>query len=65
MRRLLVLGGGTAGTMVVNRLRRQLPRDVWDITVIDWSQQHHYQPGYLFLPFGMTTPARVRQSRRR
>jgi sulfide:quinone oxidoreductase len=52
MRRLLVLGGGTAGTMVVNRLRRQLPRDVWDITVIDRSEHHHYQPGYLFLPFG-------------
>src|SRR6188768_650817 len=52
MRRLLVLGAGTAGTMVVNKLRRRLPTATWDITVVDQSERHYYQPGYLFLPFG-------------
>lgn len=52
MRRLLVLGAGTAGTMVVNKLRRRLPRDEWEITVVEPSRRHFYQPGFLFLPFG-------------
>jgi len=51
MNHLLVLGGGTAGTMVVNRLRPLLPRDEWSITVVDPRGEHHYQPGYLFIPF--------------
>jgi sulfide:quinone oxidoreductase len=52
MRRLLVLGAGTAGTMVVNKLRRRLSRADWQITVIDQNDAHAYQPGFLFLPFG-------------
>lgn len=52
MRKLLVLGGGAAGTMVVNRLSRKLPTDEWQITVVDKDGDHHYQPGYLFVPFG-------------
>ena len=51
MNHLLVLGGGTAGTMVVNRLRPLLSRDEWSITVVDPRGEHHYQPGYLFIPF--------------
>ena len=35
MRRLLVLGGGTAGTMIVNKLRRKLAVSEWEITVVD------------------------------
>lgn len=56
MKRLLVLGAGTAGTMVANRLRRRLGRDEWSITVVDRDDVHHYQPGYLFVPFGGHTP---------
>jgi sulfide:quinone oxidoreductase len=52
MRRLLILGGGTAGTMVANKLRRRLPLDDWRITVIDGQRDHLYQPGLLFVPFG-------------
>lgn len=52
MRHLLILGGGTAGTMVANKLRRRLGRDDWRITVVDRDDEHHYQPGYLFVPFG-------------
>jgi sulfide:quinone oxidoreductase len=53
VRRLVVLGAGTAGTMIVNRLRRRLSRDEWVITVVDQDDVHPYQPGLLFLPFGM------------
>ena len=63
MNRLLVLGGGTAGTMIVNKLRRKLDRSAWDITIIDQDDRHHYQPGYLFLPFGSATPEQVTRSR--
>ena len=52
VKHLLVLGAGTAGTMVVNRLRPRLPASDWRITVVDRDDEHHYQPGYLFVPFG-------------
>jgi sulfide:quinone oxidoreductase len=63
MRRLVVLGGGTAGTMIVNKLRRKLPRDQWEITVVDRDDNHMYQPGYLFMPFGTYTPKQVVKKR--
>ena len=59
MKRLLVLGAGTAGTMVVNKLRPLLPGDEWEITIVDQEESHHDQPGYLFIPFGTYTPEEV------
>lgn len=59
MRRLLVLGAGTAGTTLVNKMRKKLPEDRWAITVVDPRSEHHYQPGYLFIPFGDYTPLQV------
>ncbi|MEO5665443.1 MAG: FAD/NAD(P)-binding oxidoreductase [Nocardioides sp.] len=55
MKTLLVLGSGTAGTMVANKLRDRLAVDEWTITVVDQDDAHHYQPGYLFVPFGHYT----------
>ncbi|MDP1711195.1 MAG: FAD/NAD(P)-binding oxidoreductase [Candidatus Nanopelagicaceae bacterium] len=52
MKRLLVLGGGTAGSMIVNKLHKKLRSDEWSITVVDRDNNHLYQPGFLFLPFG-------------
>jgi sulfide:quinone oxidoreductase len=52
MRNLVILGAGTAGTMVANKLHRRLRDDGWTITVVDRGDEHHYQPGYLFVPFG-------------
>ena len=63
MRNLLVLGGGTAGTMIANKLRKRLPGEEWTVTVVDRDDDHHYQPGYLFLPFGTYTRADVVRSR--
>jgi sulfide:quinone oxidoreductase len=65
MKRLLVLGAGTAGTMVMNRLRRRLPESEWQITGVDATDRHFYQPGFLFLPFGTYTPDQVVRPRRR
>jgi len=62
-KRLLVLGAGTAGTMIVNKLRRRLDVSTWDITVVDRDDVHPYQPGYLFLPFGTYSPKQVTRSR--
>jgi sulfide:quinone oxidoreductase len=55
MKRVVVLGAGTAGTMVANKLRRRLGRD-WQVTAVEQSVEHHYQPGFLFLPFGAYAP---------
>ena len=55
--RLLVLGGGTAGTMVANKVHKVLPE--WDVTLVDRDDVHDYQPGYLFMPFGMNTPEQI------
>jgi len=52
MKNLVILGAGTAGTMVANRMVRQLPRKEWTVTVVDPEGTHLYQPGLLFLPFG-------------
>ena len=56
MKNLVVLGAGTAGTMIVNRLRPRLPADEWRIVVVEPTTTHHYQPGYLFVPFGTYGP---------
>ncbi|MBL9155646.1 MAG: FAD-dependent oxidoreductase [Verrucomicrobiales bacterium] len=53
MKNLLILGAGTAGTMMAHHLRKRLPRGEWRITAVDRSEDHYYQPGFLFLPFGM------------
>ena len=63
MKRLLVLGAGTAGTMIVNKLRRRLDAVEWDITVVDRDDVHPYQPGYLFLPFGTYSADQITRPR--
>jgi sulfide:quinone oxidoreductase len=52
MKRIVILGAGTGGTMMANKLVRALPDDAWRVTVIDRDDVHLYQPGLLFLPFG-------------
>ncbi|HVN57183.1 MAG TPA: FAD/NAD(P)-binding oxidoreductase [Bacteroidales bacterium] len=52
MKKLLILGAGTGGTMMANKMRKELPREDWKITVIDQDKNHYYQPGFLFIPFG-------------
>lgn len=53
MKKLLILGAGTAGTMMANKMRKVLSRSEWDITIVDQFKTHYYQPGFLFIPFGI------------
>ncbi len=60
--RILILGGGTGGTLVANRLDR-LYGDAAQITVVDRDDVHVYQPGLLFVPFGLAEPAEIARPR--
>jgi len=53
MKRIVILGAGTAGTTMASRLRKLLPPSDVDILVIDKDNRHVYQPGLLFVPFGI------------
>ena len=52
--RIVILGGGTGGTLTANRLRRLYSPDEAEIIVVDQDDRHVYQPGLLFVPFGLT-----------
>jgi sulfide:quinone oxidoreductase len=56
MKRLVILGAGTAGTMMANHLNHHLHAPDWEIDIIDERATHYYQPGYLFLPFDIYEP---------
>jgi sulfide:quinone oxidoreductase len=59
MKQLLILGAGTAGTMMANHLHQKLDKKEWKISIVDERKEHHYQPGYLFLPFDIYTPQQI------
>jgi len=52
MRHMLILGGGTGGTIMANKLANALDERDWRITIVDGTDEHYYQPGFLFVPFG-------------
>jgi len=52
--RIVILGAGTGGTLTANRLRRLYSAEEATITVVDRDDRHVYQPGLLFVPFGLT-----------
>jgi sulfide:quinone oxidoreductase len=58
MKRIVILGAGTAGTMMANKLVRTLPTG-WHVMVIDRDDVHVYQPGLLFVPFGDYRPDEI------
>ncbi len=64
MKRIVIIGGGTGGTLVANRLRRRNPTEELQIAVVDRDDLHLYQPGLLFVPFGLEEPQRIVRSRR-
>lgn len=59
MKTILILGGGTGGTIMANKLSKRLDPQEWKIVVVDKEQTHYYQPGFLFIPFGMYKPEDV------
>jgi len=61
---IVILGGGVGGTLVANLLARKLSRKQANITVIDRTGQHTYQPGWLYVPFGGVPPERLERAER-
>ncbi|RPI72918.1 MAG: NAD(P)/FAD-dependent oxidoreductase, partial [Geobacteraceae bacterium] len=56
MKKILILGSGAAGTIVASKIRQRIGEGKgWQVTIIDHDETHHYQPGWLFIPFGIYT----------
>jgi len=53
--RILILGAGTGGTLIANKLRRRYGAET-EITIVDRDDRHVYQPDLLFVPFGLVAP---------
>ena len=64
MKTLLILGAGTGGTMMANKMAQKLDLSEWRIIVVDKDETHYYQPGFLFIPFGIYGPEEVRRPKR-
>ncbi|HEX7625519.1 MAG TPA: FAD-dependent oxidoreductase, partial [Gaiellaceae bacterium] len=64
-KQIVILGGGTGGTITANRLRKRLSQDEADIHVVDRDDLHVYQPGLLFVPFGLAAADEIVRPRRR
>ncbi len=58
--KVLVVGGGTGGTILANNLARRLKGEIRSgkasITMLSASDRHMYQPGLLYVAFGQMTP---------
>ncbi|MEZ4416714.1 MAG: FAD/NAD(P)-binding oxidoreductase [Gemmatimonadota bacterium] len=65
MKKIVILGAGTAGTMMSAKLRRALDPEEWTIQLVDQDNQHIYQPGLLFIPFGVYRPREIVKARAR
>jgi len=64
VKNLLILGAGTGGTMVANKMAQFLDLQEWKITIVDQDENHYYQPGFLFIPFGIYSPSDVVKPKR-
>jgi sulfide:quinone oxidoreductase len=64
MKTLLILGAGTGGTMVSNKMATRLDPQEWRIIIVDKDEMHYYQPGFLFIPFGVYRPEDVVKPKR-
>jgi len=53
MKKIVILGAGTGGSIMANKLKKALNLNAWNITVVDKEPNHYYQPGFLFIPFGI------------
>ena len=58
--KILIVGGGTGGTILANNLSRRLGSEIRagtiELTMLSASDRHMYQPGLLYVVFGQMTP---------
>ena len=68
MKRVVILGAGTGGTIMANRIWSQHKKEVaageMSIKVVDQDDRHIYQPGLLFIPFDIYKPKDTIKRRR-
>jgi len=65
MKKVVILGGGVGGTIVANLLAKKLRPDEAEITVIDKTGQHVYQPGFVYVAFEKMKPERLVRDERK
>jgi sulfide:quinone oxidoreductase len=69
MKRVLVLGGGVGGTLSANlisrKLKKQIDRGEVDVTVVDSTGQHVYQPGFMYIAMGGESAQHLQRPERR
>jgi len=59
--RVVVVGGGTGGTIVANLVARRVEAEV---TMVSRDAGHLYQPGLLYVPFGWVEPEQLVRTQR-
>jgi sulfide:quinone oxidoreductase len=68
-KKILIVGGGLSGTIIANGLCRQLGSQIRSgkiaITMLGTSDQHMYQPGLLYVPFGKIREAELFRNQRK
>jgi sulfide:quinone oxidoreductase len=66
--RILILGGGVGGTLTANllarRLHAQIDRREVELTVVDASGSHVYQPGFMYIAMGGEREERLQKPER-
>jgi sulfide:quinone oxidoreductase len=53
LKTLLVLGAGSAGMLISRKMAKRLDSREWRVVLVDREEQHYYQPGFLYIPFGL------------
>ena len=64
-KKIVILGGGTGGTLMANRLRKTYDQGEIELAVVDRDDRHLYQPGLLFVPFGLAQVDEIVRPRHR
>lgn len=64
-KKIVILGAGTGGTLAANGLRKRYDETALRIDIVDQDNEHVYQPGLLFVPFGLATPDEIVRPRDR
>ena len=65
MKKVVILGGGVGGTIVANLLAKKLRPDEAEITLVDKTGKHVYQPGFVYVAFEHQKPKRLVRDERK